>query len=106
MGNAIQNFRGVKPRTATFAPGGFVYHVLTRTVRRMQMFRKDADLEAFERVMAEADQRQPIRILSSYVMSNHWHLTASNMTRLLVRALDMPNLTQANLRLSVVSKAQ
>ena len=28
------------------------------------MFRKDADFEAFERVMVEAHRRQPIRILS------------------------------------------
>jgi putative transposase len=37
------------------------------------MFRKDPDLEAFERVMVEAHQRQPIRILSHCVLSNHWH---------------------------------
>jgi hypothetical protein len=37
------------------------------------MLRKDADFEAFERVMAEAHQRQPIRVLSYCVMSNHWH---------------------------------
>ena len=37
------------------------------------MFRKDADFEAFERVMVEAHQRQPIRILSYCVLSNHWH---------------------------------
>ena len=61
------------PRTARVAPGGFVYHVLNRSVGRMHMFRKDADFEAFERVMVEAHQRQPIRVLSYCVMSNHWH---------------------------------
>ena len=40
------------------------------------MFRKDADFEAFERVMVEAHQRQPIRILSYCVLSNHWHFVA------------------------------
>jgi hypothetical protein len=30
----------------------------------MQMFRKQSDFEAFERVMVEAPQRQPIRSLS------------------------------------------
>jgi hypothetical protein len=30
----------------------------------MQMFRKQSDFEAFERVMVEAHHRQPIRILS------------------------------------------
>jgi putative transposase len=61
------------PRAARVAPGGFVYHVLNRSVGRMHMFRKDADFEAFERVMVEAHQRQPIRVLSYCVMSNHWH---------------------------------
>ena len=37
------------------------------------MFREDADFEAFERVMVEAHQRQPIRVLSYCVLSNHWH---------------------------------
>ncbi len=37
------------------------------------MFRKDADFEAFERVIVEAHHRQPIRILSYCVLSNHWH---------------------------------
>jgi putative transposase len=37
------------------------------------MFRKEADFSAFERVMVEAHQRQPIRILSYCVLSNHWH---------------------------------
>jgi putative transposase len=54
-------------------PGGMVYHVLNRSVGRMHLFRKDADFEAFERVMIEAHERHPIRILSYCVMSNHWH---------------------------------
>jgi Arc/MetJ-type ribon-helix-helix transcriptional regulator len=35
-----------------------VYHVLNRSVGRMHLFRKDADFEAFQRVMIEAHQRQ------------------------------------------------
>ena len=37
------------------------------------MFRKAADFEAFERVMVEAHQREPIRILAYCILSNHWH---------------------------------
>ncbi len=37
------------------------------------MFRKDAEFEAFQRVMIEACQRHPFRILSYCLMSNHWH---------------------------------
>jgi putative transposase len=63
----------IMPKTARVAPAGFVYHVLNRSVGRMRMFRKEADFEAFERVMLEAHARQPIRILSYCLLSNHWH---------------------------------
>jgi putative transposase len=56
------------PKTARVAPGGFVYHVLNGSMGRMHMFRKELDFEAFERVMVEAHLRQPIRILSYYVL--------------------------------------
>ena len=61
------------PRAARKAPGGQVYHVLNRSFGKMHLFGKDADLEAFQRVMIEAHQRHPIRILSYCVLSNHWH---------------------------------
>ena len=40
------------------------------------MFRKEADFEAFECVMVEVHKRQPIRIHSYCVLSNHWHFLA------------------------------
>ena len=40
------------------------------------MFRKESDFEALERVMVEVHLRQPIRILSYFVLSNHWHFVA------------------------------
>jgi len=61
------------PRAARKAPGGQVYHVLNRSVGKRHLFGKDADFEAFQRVMIEAHQRHPIRILSYCVLSNHWH---------------------------------
>ncbi len=63
-------------RMARIAPGGLVYHVLNRSVGRMHMFRKEADFEAFERVIVETHEREPIRILSYCVLSNHWHFVA------------------------------
>jgi putative transposase len=60
-------------RSARIAPGGLVYHVLNRTVGRMKMFRSPRDFEAFERVMAQAMERHPIRMLSYCLLSNHWH---------------------------------
>jgi putative transposase len=56
------------------APGGYAYHVLNRAVARLPLFRKEADFAAFERVLEEAWQRQPIRILAYCLMKNHFHL--------------------------------
>jgi putative transposase len=54
-------------------PGGYVYHVLNRTVAGLPLFRKEADYEAFERIMIEAQERHPLRILAWCLMRNHWH---------------------------------
>jgi len=83
-GDAASNDRGhcflvsflPMPRAARKAPGGQVYHVLNRSVGRMHLFGKNAGFEAFQRVMIEAHQRHPIRILSYCVLSNHWHFMA------------------------------
>jgi putative transposase len=61
------------PRRPRAAPGGLVYHVLNRAVGRMAMLRNDPDFDAFQRVMLEAHQRHPLRILGYCLMSNHWH---------------------------------
>lgn len=62
------------PRQARLAPGGFVYHVLNRAVARLPLLIKPEDYEAFERVLAEAHQRHPIRVLAYCLMPNHWHM--------------------------------
>ncbi len=51
-----------------------MYHVLNRAVARLALFEKDADYEAFERVMAEAMEKHPTRLLSYCTMPNHWHM--------------------------------
>jgi putative transposase len=56
------------------APGDLVYHVLNRANGRQPLFDKDGDYAAFERVLAEACQRVPMRILVYCLMPNHWHL--------------------------------
>ena len=56
------------------APGGFVYHVLNRANARLKIFEKDADYLAFERTLAETQERVPMRILAWCLMPNHWHL--------------------------------
>ena len=61
------------PRRPRIAPGGHVYHVLNRSVGRMNMFRTDKDFAAFHDLLNDAHQRLPTRLLSWCVMSNHWH---------------------------------
>lgn len=61
------------PRIARRVPGGLVYHVLNRANGRLRLFKKDEDFVAFERVLVEAHQRVPIRILDWCLMPNHWH---------------------------------
>src|SRR6516165_12504998 len=53
------------------APGGCVYHVLNRAVARLPLFEKPADYEAFLRVLAEALEQQPMRILAFILITTH-----------------------------------
>ena len=62
------------PRTARAVEAGLVYHVLNRGNGRMRIFRKPADYEAFERVLAEGLQRYPVNLFTYCLMPNHWHL--------------------------------
>lgn len=62
------------PRPLRTTPGGFVYHVLNRANARREIFIKDGDYLAFERILAEMQQRIPMRILAWCLMPNHWHL--------------------------------
>lgn len=55
-------------------PGGLAYHVLNRANARMRLFEDAGDYAAFERVMGQACQRMPMRILAYCLMPNHWHL--------------------------------
>src|SRR5580704_11380632 len=61
------------PRTARHAPKGLVYHAMNRAVARLPLFQKEADYEAFERVLGEAHEKFPIEVFSYCVMPNHWH---------------------------------
>lgn len=51
-----------------------MYHVLNRGNARRTIFEKDADYAAFERILAETQERIPMRILAWCLMPNHWHL--------------------------------
>lgn len=62
------------PRPTRDAPGGLVYHVLNRANGRHKIFQGAGDYRAFERALAEAQERVPMRILAWCLMPNHWHL--------------------------------
>src|SRR6266404_7171415 len=62
------------PRRLRMAAGGYVYHVLNRAVGRATLFRKAGDYAAFEQVLRQAKDWQPMRLLAYCVMPNHWHL--------------------------------
>ena len=40
----------------------------------MRIFEKEHDYEAFERILEETLERQPMRICAYCLMPNHWHL--------------------------------
>jgi putative transposase len=58
------------PRSGRILPGGLVYHVLNRGVARLPLFEKLADYAAFERVIGEALDRLPMRIVTYTLMKN------------------------------------
>ena len=61
------------PRQPRRCPGGVVYHVWNRAAGRLRLFKDADDFAAFNRVLIEAQQRHPIRILDWCLMPNHWH---------------------------------
>lgn len=51
-----------------------VFHVLNRGVGRRELFAKEGDFLAFERVVEETLRTRPMRLCAYCLMSNHWHL--------------------------------
>ncbi|MEN6494624.1 MAG: transposase [Thermoguttaceae bacterium] len=62
------------PRTARAAVGGICYHVLNRGNGRAEVFHKDEDYAAFLKLLREAQERVPMRLLGYCLMPNHFHL--------------------------------
>ena len=54
-------------------PGGMPLRVLNRGVGRVRLFLKEADFEAFERIIEKTLESWPMRICAYCLMSNHWH---------------------------------
>ena len=53
---------------------GTIYHALNRGNARRDIFFKDEDYEAFERVVSEAMEKYPVDLISYQWMKNHWHM--------------------------------
>ena len=62
------------PRTTRADEAGGVYHALNRGNARQRIFRKEADYEAFERIVAEGLARYDVRLYAYALMPNHWHI--------------------------------
>jgi putative transposase len=50
-----------------------VFHVLNRGVGRKRLFENDGDYAAFEQIVADTLEKQPLRICAWCLMPNHWH---------------------------------
>lgn len=53
--------------------GGIVFHVLNRGVRRMQLFDRPGDYDAYLSLFAAGQRRTPMRCLAYCLMPNHFH---------------------------------
>ncbi len=56
------------------AEGGFIYHALNRANARVAIFGDEGDYDAFLRVLTEALERYPTRLMAYCIMPNHFHL--------------------------------
>ena len=65
------------PRPPRADETGGIYHALNRGNSRADIFHKEADFDAFERIMAEGLDRYQIKLFSYQLMNNHWHLVLS-----------------------------
>src|SRR5438270_4648015 len=62
------------PRTLRVALGGYCYHVLNRGNGRRTVFHKEGDFDAFVKLLRDADEHVPMRVLAFCLMPNHFHL--------------------------------
>jgi putative transposase len=61
------------PRRLPHFTGGLVFHVMNRGVRRMQLFDRPGDYDAFLKLVASAQRRTPVQCLAYCLMPNHFH---------------------------------
>ena len=62
------------PRSPRADEAGGLYHALNRGNLRADIFKKDEDFAAFERILSEALERYEVELFCYQLMSNHYHL--------------------------------
>ena len=62
------------PRSLRSDTSGTIYHALNRGNARHDIFFKDEDFEAFERVVSEGLEKYPVDLICYQWMKNHWHM--------------------------------
>jgi putative transposase len=62
------------PRSPRADEAGGLYHVLNRGNLRADIFKKEADYAAFERILFEGLELHDVELFSYQLMSNHYHL--------------------------------
>jgi len=68
------------PRNSRASLGGFCYHILNRGNGRRTIFYKDGDFAAFVKLLRQAVERTPMRLLAYCLMPNHFHLVSGLAT--------------------------
>lgn len=61
------------PRPPRADETGGLYHALNRGNARAKIFRKEADYDAFERIIGEGLKRYDVQLFAFQLMPNHWH---------------------------------
>jgi hypothetical protein len=62
------------PRAPRADEAGGLYHALNRGNLRVDIFRKEEDFAAFERILHEGLEIHQVELYSYQLMSNHYHL--------------------------------
>jgi len=65
------------PRPPRADEAGGLYHALNRGNARSAIFRKDADYEAFERILGGGLEQYDVQLFAFQLMPNHWHFVLS-----------------------------
>jgi putative transposase len=71
---AVASDNRTMPRNPRSSQGGYCYHVLNRGNARKTVFFKDGDYIAFIKLLKEAHEQTPMRLLAYCLMPNHFHL--------------------------------